>query len=571
MNSAPAQDQLAINESPLAGRGDNPLLAPVAGRSAWDLLMAAVIAAAAVVVLATFRDYGITWDEPPQNEYGKLVLRWYTSFFADTSANEYINLYYYGGLFDLVVACLNLVSPLGEYETRHLLNAAVGLFGIAGCWHLARTIAGPRAAFFAGLLLLLTPSWYGHMFNNPKDIPFAAFFVWSLAMMARTLTACPDTREQWRATGWLGVFIGLTLAVRVGGALLVVYLLALTGWKLALLAWRSADIRAVLAATATELRTVLIPAFAIAYAIMLLFWPYAQQAPFAHPLEALQWSANVPESIPVEFEGRLLESTALPARYLSTMLAIKLPELVLILLAAAALLGLWHIRRVGKIESLHAILLALAILFPPLFIVVNDSSEFDGIRHVLFMLPPICCAAAIALDRLVARLAAMRTALRACVGAAATAYVVFHIVYVAQLHPYEYVYYNRLAGGTAGAAGRFDLDYWGNSLREDTVWLLSYLRRTQGSAFLAQTFRVSVCGPGSSVAPLLPPNMTVVDDVEKADFVLSLNRRGWLPCAAGAVIHHVERFGAVLSRVIDRRSLRRGAPRAGPGTSASSE
>ena len=53
-------------------------------------------------------------------------------------------------------------------------------------------------------------------------------------------------------------------------------------------------------------------------------------------------------------------------------------------------------------------------------------------------------------------------------------------------------------------------------------------------------------------------------DVERADFVLSLNRRGWLPCATGSVIHRVERVGAVLSRVIDRRSLRRPARTVAP-------
>jgi 4-amino-4-deoxy-L-arabinose transferase-like glycosyltransferase len=530
----------------------------------WDVLAFGLICGAAILIAATFRDYGITWDEPQQNEYGKLVLRWYTSLFADASANGYVNLYYYGGLFDLLAACANLVSPLGEYETRHLLNAMVGLFGIAGCWRLARTLAGPRAGFLAALLLLLTPSWYGHMFNNPKDVPFAAFFVWSLALMSEAVKACPGSRDQRRLALGLGVFAGMTLAVRVGGAVLFVYLFALVGWKLLMLGLRSRSFHIVLAAFARELRHVLIPACVVAYAVMLAFWPYAQVAPVAHPIEALRWLADVPDPIPVEFEGRLLVSTALPPAYLPIMLAIKLPELVLVLLVGAGALALWRLRQASRIESLDGILLALAILFPPLFIILNGSAEFDGIRHVLFLLPPICCAAAIALDGMMSRIERMPTLLRAGIATAAAGYATLHVAYLVQLHPDESIYYNRLAGGTTGAAGRFDLDYWGNSLREDVIWLVSELKRTEGAAFAKSSFRISVCGPDWAVAPLLPANMTVTDNVESADFVLSLNRRGWLPCATGSVIHRVERVGAVLSRVIDRRSLRRPARTVAP-------
>ena len=71
-------------------------------------------------------------------------------------------------------AFLNKVSPFGNYETRHLLNGLVGVVGIVGTWKLGRVLGGPRAGFLAALFLALTPNYYGQMFNNPKDIPFAA-------------------------------------------------------------------------------------------------------------------------------------------------------------------------------------------------------------------------------------------------------------------------------------------------------------------------------------------------------------------------------------------------------------
>jgi hypothetical protein len=39
------------------------------------------------------------------------------------------------------------------------------------------------------------------------------------------------------------------------------------------------------------------------------------------------------------------------------------------------------------------------------------------------------------------------------------------------LHPYQYVYFNRVSGGLEKANNRFDTDYWGLSLREGMEWL----------------------------------------------------------------------------------------------------
>ena len=86
-----------------------------------------VLAVLALLILATFADYGVSWDERVQNTYGLRLLSYYLTAFQDQSAFNYINLRYYGGAFDLIAASLNTISPFGEYETRHLLGGAVGL------------------------------------------------------------------------------------------------------------------------------------------------------------------------------------------------------------------------------------------------------------------------------------------------------------------------------------------------------------------------------------------------------------------------------------------------------------
>ena len=116
-------------------------------RLSWPRAVAAAIfAVLAALILLTFRDYGISWDEQLQNTYGVKLLAYYTSGFADHSAFSYINLFLYGGFFDLAAALSNLISPFGVYETRHLLGGVMFLAGLFGAWKLTNLLAGERAA-----------------------------------------------------------------------------------------------------------------------------------------------------------------------------------------------------------------------------------------------------------------------------------------------------------------------------------------------------------------------------------------------------------------------------------------
>src|SRR5579862_8529019 len=81
------------------------------------------LAGTVIVVLATFPDYGVTWDEDLHNWYGIEALNYYLSGFADTRALHFPDLVNYGAAFDMLAAGVNRLSPLGVYETRHLLNA----------------------------------------------------------------------------------------------------------------------------------------------------------------------------------------------------------------------------------------------------------------------------------------------------------------------------------------------------------------------------------------------------------------------------------------------------------------
>ncbi len=523
----------------------------------WRQLALAGLVLTGTIVLATFRDYGITWDAHYHMANGRHVLAYYASLFEDRSVLTYHNLYLYGGVFDGVVALANLVSPLGEYETSHLLNAVVGLIGVAGCWKLANALAGPRAAFLAALFLLVTPSWYGHMFNNPKDIPFAAGMIWSLYYMVRFGDALP--RPELGVIVKLGVALGVTLGMRVGGVIAFIYLAVMVGTYLLLQAREHGIGPAVRTGSRIGWRGIL-PAAIAAYGVMLLCWPWAQQDPIGNPFHALLLFSHIKWDIDILFEGRLVNSLNLPPDYLPVYVAVKLPEIVLVLLLLAlpvAVAGLMMRRAAAGTIRPGYVLLFTAIAFPFVYFVVSRPVTYDCMRHFLFVLPPIAAAAGIVANRLIAQ--ARGGPARGAVASIVALGVAWQVAAMVRLHPHEYVYYNELVGGVKGAEDKFELDYWGNSYAEAVHELAQHLEHERaGGPF--KVYRVAVCSSGTSASYFFPPFLKMARNDYETDFYISVTRLGCDDAFEGDKIVTVEREGAILSVVKDRRRLREEHP-----------
>src|ERR1700743_2849389 len=186
-----------------------------------DDLAILVLVAVALIAGLTFRDYGLGWDDYTHAEYADLLLRMYGSGFKDTGALSFANLYMYGGGFDMAAALLHKVIPLELFETRRLLGAIVGLIGLAGTWRLVRGVGGPLGGLAALLLLALCPTFYGHMFMNPKDAPSAVAMVILMLGLVRLAEEYPSPSP--RTILIVGLGAGLSVGSRILGGLGLVY------------------------------------------------------------------------------------------------------------------------------------------------------------------------------------------------------------------------------------------------------------------------------------------------------------------------------------------------------------
>jgi 4-amino-4-deoxy-L-arabinose transferase-like glycosyltransferase len=178
-----------------------------------DRFAIAVLAAVAIAAAFTFRDYGLGWDDYTHSQYGDLLLALYGTGFADDRAFSFVNLYKYGGGFDMLAALAAKVLPFGLFETRRLVGAAIGIVGLFVTWRLGRRLGGPVAGLAALVLLATCPLFYGHMFINAKDAPFAVAMAVLLLGIVRTLDEYP--RPGVRTVVLLGVGLGLAFGTRV--------------------------------------------------------------------------------------------------------------------------------------------------------------------------------------------------------------------------------------------------------------------------------------------------------------------------------------------------------------------
>ncbi len=518
-----------------------------------DLIFYALLLAFTIISLAVFSDYGISFDGPRQKTYGEECLDYYLSKGENKTALSYINVYYYGGLFDMTAAALCRISRLGDYETRHLLNALVGILGILGTWKLARLLAGSRAALITAALLMLTPSYFGHMFMNPKDIPFAVGYVWSLYYILLAFRHLP--RLPISLIARFGIALGLTLAVRIGGALLVAYTCMGAGLfvifprlfttETTADAWWKVTFRRML-----FLAISLASAFAIAYAVMLLFWPWAQQDPLHNPLKSLEFMSKFGDwPGTILLGGKYVDAMDLPASYLPHYFIVKLPETILLtflLGLPAALLNIVQRKGLGDRRQVTQFgFLVFAIVFPAAYAILKHSVLYDGLRHFLFVIPLLCVLCGLFTDSFLSAIPN-----RAVRGSALSALILMLAaqgVAMIKLHPNQYVYYNILTGWLPGAEGRYETDYWANSYRETVKTIEKIARTRDGDDFDNRQYQIYIDGPYLSATYYFPDNFTRTDDTNTADYLFTHTRWDIHKNLPGKRLTSISRMGVDLT------------------------
>ena len=329
------------------------------------------------------------------------------------------------------------------YTWLWFMAAVLAAYGLGRALGLTRTMACAAA-----LLFYLSPRFFAEGHYNNKDIVLMALSLCTITAGARFLQKPGLWRGLWFAAAGALAANTRIIGLFVFGVMGVVILVSLA-------ARRALSRRVCLNVTAGAagfliLFTFITPAF--------LANPVGYVSHVAHNAAAFsRWTGLV------IFKGFAYDPSAglpLPHSYLPTMIALTVPVWVL---ALAAIGGAYAVFLLFKNDARRPVLAALLVLlFAPLaYAVVAQPLMYNGWRHFYFLYGPIVAFAALGLQLLYNQLVKSRWGKAA--GAAALALLfVYQGVGIVLNHPYQYAYYNELAGDVQN---NFELDYWEVSTR----------------------------------------------------------------------------------------------------------
>lgn len=498
-----------------------------------------------LIGFASFRSYGISWDEPNMYNLGSEA---YASAMHGAAWVEVRARRYHGPTFEILLhgveVLLGLQDPRAIFFMRHLVNFFAFIGGVATLYALAtKFFSSWKWGILTATLLVLSPRIFGDAFFNSRDIPMLALFTLAIFTLLRMLD-----RPSWGRIAMHAFACALAVTIRMPG----VFLIAIT---LGFLVLNSVLYRAV------PIRSTLLHAtgFLLLWATMtVLLWPLLWDDPLQNFMTAFSFMSSHGSS-------GLYMGGFDPGHwhYLPVWIAITTPVVytVFLLVGLAMYLLQFAYAPVHFLRTQRHRLIALCWLFGPIAsVVILHSGVYDGWRHLFFVYPALLL---IAVDGL-------RATLRTIAHRCASPYRMFAMwgvtgslalsllstsLWMVRNHPYQNLYFSL---PSHFIAGNFELDYWGLTFREGLEFVLAHDR----SPVIAVH---PTSSPGYSSNFLLKPEdrrrIAFTDD-EHAKYILDNFRRD----------HYEKRYEGKLPKVysitidgIEHLAVYRNAPKVAMG------
>jgi hypothetical protein len=347
------------------------------------------------------------------------------------------------------------------YFYQGLANMILSVFSVTAlAVALAVALRSVLAAAFAWSVTLATPLWLGMSHVDFKDMPVAAGLTLVTAGLILSSSISPP----------MSMVVGVALAGSGGaivlatraGALPLLITLAVGSAAGLIVVGRRGNVR--------TLPVAMTSCAALAFAVAFTW--------FTNPIARigmLTWLKNAtgvahafPWDSTIRTAGKDLRSTDLPLWYVPAWIGAQLPLLTLVAVVGGLLVLIVVLFRQTADDRIRTALplvpIAVQAIVMPVLIVGSGAVLYDGIRHLLFVIPALMAIPAVALAVLDRR-PGKRSRLGVVLPVAAVAVAATSLFASIRWAPYAYAYVNPVAGRNPDARS-WELDYWGVSARE---------------------------------------------------------------------------------------------------------
>lgn len=399
-----------------------------------------------------------------------------------------------------------MLHVLPSDVSYHIPIVVWGVLGTLMVFLFIKEAVSLRAGLFAALFLAFTPRYFGDLHNNMKDIPSAVMFGVNMWLIFRFIR-----KRRWIDLLIASIAFAAAFSVKINSIFIpVVYgaWIVLSG---------SISLRELTHRRSRLLLLYFLLAPTLAFIVWWMFWT----DPIGQLFHAYRTFGVGTNNIEVLLHGTwYCSGSTVPWYYPFWYLAVVTPIPLLLLSVAGIVRAFVHyIRHRTSQRGTTGLLLILWLFVPLSRYMFPKIGVIDGIRHFEEVMLPIAALSGITLDWIWVKLHASKRLFAMLLFVVTVGWLITSVILY---HPYQSVYFNELIGGTRGAFGKYDLDYWGTSQKEAVMWVNAHAPKN-AKVHIVMAAAVA----GQYLRPDLLSNLNKYG-YDESDFVILLNRTSFL-------------------------------------------
>jgi len=478
-----------------------------------------------------YDSYGISLDEEGTRAHGFMTLKYIYEIFFPLQVSiidNYITVpklseFFsndHGAFLDTFFAFIEINFGLDQskeyYLIRHYICFVIFFIGVYFFYLLAKFKFNDwRFGILASAFLVLSPRIFAESFYNNKDLAFMSLFIISLYCCLKFIYK-PNIKH--------AVTFAFTSALATDLRLMGIFLPILSLFFIFIMSLRNKSF----------IKKNLVPIFLfliLTPSFIIIFWPYLWSDPLVNFLIAFKKFSAFPWIGKNLYFGQYIDANYVPWHYSLVWISITTPIIYTLFFIFGFLIiskrilerllsikenkeynDLWR----GKKEMLD--FLILLNFFLPIFLVITlNSTLSDGWRHLYFVYPSFLLISLYGLDRLLKRNRKYKYIISFTVIC-----LLINVFNMIKIHPYQYAYFNFLAG--KNIEKKFDADYWALSNKQALEYILDKSTKNPIKVYRASNMNLNTSK--KIFSEKIKKKIHIVSDKSQADFIIS-NGRYW--------------------------------------------
>ncbi len=423
-----------------------------------------------LVGYAIYKDYGVSADEQVDYSRGQIN---YTRFIGGSKAqyqkscSQQASYCSYPPFFSML---LYWFAPSGDsqsiYWRRHQFTFAFFVFSVFIFFLIGKKIFKDwKIGLLGSLFLIISPRIFAHSFYDPKDIPFLGAYIISIYTLLLFLE-----KKNFLTAILHGVAIGVMCSIRTPGLVMIPITVFFYFFDLFLVKenWKS-----YLNACALLLTSIIILAALIYY-----FSPILYKDPITNFLRTFNTMKQYPWNDYQLYMGRNI-TNQIPWHYSIVWFSVSSPVFYLLLFIFGSIILFARSLKSRTCQHLRAMrdlyLVGTCGVLPIVVVILMNSVLYTDNRQMYFVYPPLLLISLYGFNVLIEKIRQKTLHWQLFTAIILIAGLTYPIYFMIRYHPYQYTYFNFLAGAKMSIVKQnYGLDTWGVSVMNG----LQYIAKT---------------------------------------------------------------------------------------------